>query len=174
MTITARLNPGLAGGGRSDSLNAYAERLYDRGFNLVALVEIKPSDKVVPMSADSKKDGVVRLEIDTFEVAPPGEQERVARELLRLLYTARTAEGTLDGEDQMQLSEQTLELSAGLLAAEQVASLVAILDWAVTQIREIADSDKLRLIDVRKLLGQVADKATAARLGVQGKDGPQW
>lgn len=174
MTITARLNPGLAGGGRSDSLNAYAERLYDRAFPLIAIAEIKPVDKNVPMSADSKKDGVVRLAIDAFEVAVPGEQERVARDLLRLLYVARTAEGTLDSENEMQLTEQTLERAADLVAAEQVASLVAILDWMVTQVREIADAEKLRPVDVRKLLGQVADRAAAARLGVHDASGPRW
>ena len=47
MTITARLNPGLAGGGRSDSLNQYAARLYERAFPLVAIVEIQPVDKNV-------------------------------------------------------------------------------------------------------------------------------
>lgn len=174
MTITARLNPGLAGGGRSDSLNAYAERLYDRSFPLVAIVEITPVDKVVPVSAESKKDGVVRLEIDSFEVAPPGEQERVARELLRLLHIARTAEGTLDGENEMRLAEQTLESSAGLLAAEQVASLVAILDWTLGQIADVAADEKLRPVDVRKKLGQVADRAAAAKLGAHAKDGPAW
>ena len=174
MTITAKLNPGLAGGGRSDSLNAYAERLYDRGFPLVAVVEVNPVDKVVPVSSDSKKDGVVRLQIDSFEVAAPGEQERVVRELLRLLHLSRTADGTLDADNEVRLAEQTLAQATDLLAAECVASLVAILDWTVTQIREIADSDKLRPVDVRKALGQVADRAAAARLGVHDKDGPKW
>lgn len=178
MTITAKLNPGLAGGGRSDSLNAYAERLYDRGFPLVAVVEVNPVDKVVPVSSDSKKDGVVRLQIDSFEVAAPGEQERVVRELLRLLHLSRTADGTLDADNEVQLADQTLAQTLAqatdLVAAECVASLVAILDWTVTQIREIADSDKLRPVDVRKLLGQVADRAAAARLGVHDKDGPKW
>lgn len=174
MTTTAKLNPGLAGGGRSDSLNAYATRLYERAVPVIAIVELGPVDKVVPISEKSEKDGVVRLRIDTLEVAAPGEQERVVREVMRLLYLARTAEGTLDGDNEVQLAQQTLDQAADLVAAECVASLVAILDWTVTQIRGIADSDKLRPVDVRKALGQVADRAAAARLGVHDKDGPKW
>lgn len=174
MTITAKLNPGLAGGGRSDALNKYAERLYDRAFPLIAIVEVKPVDKNVPMTSDSKKDGTVRLQIDSFEVAAPGEQERTCRDLLRLLNMYRTAEGTLDGDNDVKLLEQTLEKATDLLAAEQVASLVAILDWVLSRITEISADEKLRPVDVRKVLGQVADRAAAARLGVQGKDGPSW
>jgi hypothetical protein len=93
---------------------------------------------------------------------------------MRLLYPARTAEGTLDGDNQMQLSEQTLESAAGLLAAEQVASLTAILDWALARVGEVAENEKLRPVDVRKALGQIADRAAAARLGVHDANGPKW
>jgi hypothetical protein len=174
MTITARLNPGLAGGGRSDSLNAYAARLYERPGPMVAVVEIQPVDRVMPVSPDSAKDGVIRLRLDSFEVAAPGEQERILREVLRLLFLSRTAEGTLDADNEIEIAEATLAHATDLVAGELVASLKAILDWAVTGIREVAGNEKLRPVDVRKALGQIADRAAAARIGVHEKDGPSW
>lgn len=174
MTITAKLNPGLAGGGRSDSLNAYAARLYDRPVPVIALVELQPVDRVTPVDAASKKDSVIRLQIESLEIAAPGEQESTVRNLLRLLHLYRTAEGTLDADNEIQLTEQTLAHAEDLLAAEHVASLVAILDWALDRISEVAADEKLRPVDIRKALTQIRDRGHAARLGVHDKDGPKW
>lgn len=174
MTTKATINSGLAGGGRSDSLDVHAEGLYERPHPVVALVELVPVDRTEPVDSASKKARLVRLRIEALEVAAAGEQERILRDVLRLLFVARTADGTLDAENEVKVLEQILERVDGLVGGELVASLVAIIEWTVKQIREIADSDKLRPVDVRKALGQVADKAAAARLGVQAKDGPQW
>lgn len=174
MTPKISLNPGLAGGGRAESLNAYAARLCDRPVPMLALIEMKPVDKVVPVDPSSEKDPHLRLAISTLEVAAPGEQERLLRDVLRGMNLARTADGTLDADNDIKLGEQTLQNAPDLIAGEQVARLVVIIDWILGELAKVASDEKLRPVDVRKVLGQVADRAAAARLGVQGKDGPAW
>lgn len=174
MTVKATINPGLSGGSRSESLDAHAARIYERPTPVLALIELQPVDRITPVDSASEKDPVVRLRIDALEVAAAGEQERVLRDVMRLLYLSRTAEGTLDAENEIKLAEQTLAVADDLVAAEQVASLVAILDWALDRISEVAADEKLRPVDIRKALTQIRDRGHAARLGVQEKGGPAW
>lgn len=174
MSTKATINPGLAGGSRSDSLDAHAERIYERPTPVLILAELVPVDRITPVDSTSEKDRIVRLRIEALEVACAGEQERILRDVLRLMYLSRTADGTLDADNEIQLAQQTLDLADGLVAAEQVASLVAILDWTIDRVGDVAADEKLRPADTRKALAQIRDRAAAARLGVHDKDGPRW
>lgn len=168
MTIKATINAGLVGGDRSASLDAYAARLYERPAPVMAVVELTPVDRVVPVDGASEKDPVVRLRIESLEVAPSGSQDEVLRNVARALYVSRTANGTLTGDDEIALAEQTLTHAAGLVGGHETARLRVVLDWVLTQVEKICDNDKHRDADRRRLLREALAKASAARdAGVQ-------
>lgn len=168
MTVRAQINAGLAGGDRSASLDTHAARLYERPTPVMAVVELAPVDRIVPVSEDSKKDPVIRLRIETLEVAAAGGPEETLRELSRALWVARTADGTLNGEDEVALAEQTIEHAAGILSGHEVARLRVILDWVLDRVAGVVGNDKLRPVDVRRQVGELLAKAAAARdTGVQ-------
>jgi hypothetical protein len=168
MTIKATINAGLQGGNRSDSLDLHAARLYERATPVMAVVELLPVDRITPIDEASKKDPQVRLRIESLEVAPGGGAESTLRDLHKALYTSRTAAGTLGSDNEIQLAEQTVEHAAGVLSGHELARLRVLLDAVVDQARGILSHPKHRETDVRRLLGELLDKATAARdSGVQ-------
>lgn len=168
MTIKATINAGLQGGNRSDSLDLHAARLYERATPVMAVVELLPVDRITPIDEQSKKDPQVRLRIESLEVAPGGGAESTLREVHRALYVTRTASGTLGSEDEMQSAATTLEHAGALVAEYESARLRVLLDAVVDQARGILAHPKHRETDVRRLLGELLDKATAARdTGVQ-------
>lgn len=168
MTIRATINAGLQGGNRSDSLDLHAARLYERATPVMAVVELLPVDRITPIDEQSKKDPQVRLRIAALEVAPGGGAESTLRDVHRALFTSRTAAGTLGSEDQIALDEQTLEHAAGLISGHELARLRVLLDALIDRARGILSHPKHRPEDVRRLLGELLDKAAAARdSGVQ-------
>lgn len=168
MTIKATLNSGLAGGDRSASLDRYAARLYERPMPLMAVVELTPVDKIVPTDDASKKDPLVRMRIESLEIATPGEQDAALRKVAECLHLARTATGTLDGDGDVRLAEATIEHAAGLMSGHEVARLRVILGWLITGVEDVLRNDKLRLADVKLEAGRLLTAATAARdTGVQ-------
>lgn len=168
MTVKAHINAGLAGGDRSASLDAHAARLYERPTAVMAVVELAPVDRIVPVSEDSKKDPIIRLRIESLEVAAAGGPEETLRELSRALWVARTADGTLNGEDEVKLAEQTIEHAAGILSGNELARLRVVLDWTIELVRNVLESPNLREVDLRRLLVESLDRAAAARdTGVQ-------
>ena len=168
MTIKATINSGLSGGDRSGSLDAVAARLYERPAPVMAVVELLPVDRIMPVDGASEKDPVVRLRIEQLEVAPGGSQEDVLRDVARALYVARTANGTLGSDDEVQLAEQTIAQSAGLVRELEVERLRVILDWLCDHVEKVVDADKHRDADRRRLIREALAKAVAARdAGVQ-------
>lgn len=168
MTIKAHLNPGLAGGNRSESLDLHAARLYETPRAVMCVAELLPVDRVVPIDGASEKDPLVRLRIESLEVAAAGGPEDTLRDVARALFTARTAAGTLTSEDEVALAEQTLEHAAGILSGHEVARLRVILDWALDRVAGVLSNEKLRPVDIRNEVTKVVAKAAAARdTGVQ-------
>lgn len=168
MTIRASINSGLVGGDRSASLDLHAARLYERPTPVMGVVELIPVDRVVPIDGGSEKDPLVRLRIESLEIAPGGGGESTLREVHKALYVARTATGTLGAEDEVALAEQTLEHAAGVLSGHELARLRVVLDALIDRARGVLSAPKNREADVRRLLGELLDKATAARdTGVQ-------
>lgn len=168
MTIKATINAGLQGGNRSDSLNVHAARLYERATPVMAVVELLPVDRITPIDEQSKKDPQVRLRIEHLEVAPAGEAETALRDLHRAMFTLRTAAGTINSENEIKLSEQTIEHAAGVLSGNELARLRVLLDLVIDQARGILSHPKHRETDVRRLFSELMDKACTARdTGVQ-------
>lgn len=164
MTVTAKINPGLVGGDRTASIDLYAARLYDNpGMAVMAVVELRHVDRVDPAPGVSDKDPRVNLRIEALEVAPAGGPEDTLREVERALHVARTAGGTLGGDDDVKLAEQTMEQVAGWITGHEVARLRVILDWVLDRVGGIVEADKHRDADRRRLIREVLEKAEKAR-----------
>lgn len=163
MTVRAHLNPGLVGGNRSESLDLHAARLYETPRPVMAVVELIPVDRVVPVDGGSEKDPVIRLRIEALEVAPAGGGESTLRDVHRALYLIRTANGTLDADDDTQTAQQTLELAAGLVAEHEAARLRVVLDVLIDRANGVLSHPKHRESDVRRLLAELLVKAEKAR-----------
>lgn len=168
MTIKASINAGLKGGDRSASLDLHAGHLYESPRPVVGVVELVPVDRITPVDEKSEKDPQVRLRIESLEIAPAGGPENTVRDVARALHMTRTAQGTLTGEDEMKLAEQTLTHAAGILSGHEVARLRVILDWLIDRVGPVVGNEKLRPVDVRRQVEELLAKATAARdTGVQ-------
>lgn len=162
MTTRATINPGLAGGDRSAALDRHAGRLYDRPAPIMAVVELVPVDRVMPVDEASSKDPLIRLRIETLEVAT-GEAEHTLREVARTLYLARTATGTLDGDGDLHLGQITLDTAAGLIGAHELTRTAAILDALIGALTSLAGCDNDAAGYANEILG-LAEAATAARV----------
>ncbi len=168
MTPKATINSGLAGGGRSDSLDKYAPALYERPHSVMADVELMPVDRVTPVDADSKKDPLVRLMIRSLEVAPGGGAESTLRDVHRALYVTRTANGTLGSEDELAGAEQTLEHAGAVLAEHEAVRMRLVLDVLIDSVAGVIAHPKHRDTDVRRLVGEFLEQAKKSRdTGVQ-------
>jgi hypothetical protein len=168
MTPKATINSGLVGGDRYASLARYAARLYEQPSPVMGVVELVPVDRTTPVDPSSKKEPVVRLRIDLLEIAPAGATDEVLRQAAVALKTARTANGTLGGDQDVQLSEDTLRLIGDRVSDQESARLRIVLDWLLTTVEKVLDNDKLRPADVKLELGRAVTKAAASRdAGVQ-------
>jgi hypothetical protein len=84
------------------------------------------------------------------------------REVLRALYTHRTAYGTVTEESDVELSERTIADCAGRVNAIEAARLhVAVERWG-DYARQASRSGKLTASDLRRELTAVADALHAA------------
>lgn len=163
MTVTAKINPGLVGD-RTASIDRYAERLYENpGSSVMAVVELRHVDRVVPADGVSEKDPRVNLRIDALEVAPAGGPEDTLREVERALYVARTAGGTLGADDDIALAEQTMANAAGLISGHEVARLRVLLDWVLDRVGGVVDNERLPHADAKLEIRRVVARAAAAR-----------
>jgi hypothetical protein len=147
-----------------DAIDPLAGRLYaNRGARVLGVVELAHIERTEP-APDADKEASVKLRIVHLEVAGD-EQEEHVREALRALYLQRTARGTLDESGEVRLSERTLELTAGLLHAVDLARLrVAVGHWA-EYLRRVRSQDKLTASEIRHELDTIGDGLQAALLG---------
>lgn len=167
MTTRATINSGLAGGDRSAALDRHAPRLYERPSPIMAVVELVPVDRVMPVDEGSKKDPLIRLRIETLEVAT-GDADNVLREVARALWLSRTATGTLDGDGDLKLSAQTLETAGSLLAGHELARAAALIDALLAAMRELAEGNDTDPGAVRNEVLGLAEAAAAALLVGEG------
>lgn len=175
MSVKTKINPGLVGGDRTASLDRYAARLYENpGMAVMGVVELIHEDRVQPAEGVSEKDPVVRLRIESLEVAAPGEQGDVLREVARFLFLSRTASGTLDGDHEVQLAKQTLDQAQGLVAGEEVARLRSALTWLQEQLHGITTGTKLREADMRKAIAGLDEAATKILAGAGRSADGAW
>lgn len=149
----------------ADQLAPHVERIYESRTPFLAVVEFKPSQRVEEL--DDGKEDAVKCRAISMEIAR-GSQEGALRDVLRALWSMRTAQGTLDEDgDDLDLSEKTLEQCAGLLAGEEVARLRVLLERVLEQSEEIAGDTKLSANDVRLKLGRVLAQGRRVVAGIE-------
>ena len=112
------------------SLERYATKLYGRpGMTLVGVVELRHVERTQP-APDEDKEASVKLRITALEVANP-DQEDTLRDAQRALYLHRNAQGTLDEDGDIELSDRTLRMTGNMLHAVEAARYeVAVRGWA--------------------------------------------
>lgn len=101
-----------------DRLDAFAERLYQRGGAVMAVVELTAVEKTAPFDYDDdeQRAGKVALRITGCEVASAA-QEPHLRRVQEALYRIRTSSGTLD-EQLSGADVRRLEMAGGVLLGD--------------------------------------------------------
>lgn len=104
------------------SLERHASSLYSRpGARLVGVVELRHVERTQP-APDEDKEASVKLRITGLEIAND-EQEDTIRRAMEALYIHRSSRGTLDEDGAVELADQTLRLTEGMLHAIEAARL---------------------------------------------------
>lgn len=106
----------------STALEALSGQLFrNPGMRVVGVVELAAVERTEP-APDEDKEPSVKLAIKHLEIGI-GDQEHNLRDALRALYALRSASGTLDEHDTVELSERTMRLVAGQLSVTEAARL---------------------------------------------------
>lgn len=148
-------------GGPAFAIEPYVKPLYDQpGRRILGVVELVHVERTQP-APQSENEPSVKVRISTLELATP-EQEGALREAQRALHLQRTAQGTLTEDGEIELTESTLRLTAGLLTEIEAARLRAGLSHHATAARQIATTPKqLSASELRHEFKALADGLTA-------------
>lgn len=159
--LDSTMDPGAA-----DVLGEIARQLYDRrGRAVVGVVELTHDRRLEP-APSSAKEREVTMKVTALELARD-EQEHTLREAMRALYLHRTARGTLNEADEVELSDRTLEMAAGMLHALEAARLKAVVEhWAAIARQAGSTSKPLTTSELRHELSMIADGLNAAVHGL--------
>ena len=146
----------------SDALEPYVNPLYARpGMRIVGVIELAHVERTQP-APDTDNRASVKVKISHLEIANP-EQEGAIREAMKALYVQRTASGKLDEDSgQMELSEQTLRLTGGLLHAIEAARLKAAVQHWQAYARSVVHQPNLTISEIRHELDTIASGLKAA------------
>jgi hypothetical protein len=148
------------------AIEPHIDSCYARpGARLMAIIELTKQQRLVP-EADSDKKASVTMRITHMEIPKPGtEAEHAVRQAQQALYVQRTAQGTLDEEENLVLSKDTLEHCAGLLGAIETARLrVCLSHWARYAAR-IVSLENITISEIRHELDTIA---AGLRAGMDG------
>jgi adhesin HecA-like repeat protein len=150
------------------ALDPLAARLFNNpGMRIVGVVELAHVERTEP-APDEDKESVVKLGIKHLEIGRD-EQEDHLRRAMRALYLHRTAQGKLDEDGEVELSQRTLELTAGLLNSVETARLrVALAHWR--EYARQATVGQLTMTQLREELSTIADGLGAVLNGVDDGD----
>lgn len=131
---------GRLGAAAKAAIEPHVGHLYAKqGARILGIVELVHVERTQP-APESEKESSVRMRISSMEI-PNHEQEGAIREAQRALFVQRTAMGTLDQDTgEIQLAEQTLKNTAGLLTDIELARLKAGLRYWAGEARRIAHS----------------------------------
>lgn len=145
--------------GRSatDALEPHVLPLYGRlGARIVAVLEMEAIERN-QVADDADKDAWVKLRITQMEI-PSREQEGAIREAMRALYVQRSAFGTLEEDGTVELSEETLRHTAGLLTDIEAAKLRAgVAHWAGRARRVVGSAQDFSAAEVLAEMRQIRD-----------------
>lgn len=151
---------GKVGGQAGAALEPHARSLYDRpGVRMVAVIELAHTERTQP-APDSEKQASVKLRITGMEI-PAKEQEGVIREAMRALYLQRTANGTLDESGELELSKETIRLTAGMLTELETARLRAGLQHWYGYARRAVNTPNVTATEALHELKAIADGLNA-------------
>ncbi|MDG9703740.1 hypothetical protein [Streptomyces sp. DH37] len=138
----------------AEALEPYVPLLYARqGMRIVFIAEMAHLERTQP-APDSAKAPSVKARITHLEV-PNAEQEGAIREAMRALYLQRTAAGTFQEDGQLELSEETLRLTGGLLHAIEVARLRAGLAHWASYARRVVQGPDLTVSEMKHELDTI-------------------
>lgn len=158
MTTKIKLDSKI-GGGPSNALEPLVRQIWDKpGTRFVGVVEFAHVERTEP-APDTDGDPSVKIRMSALEVAPK-DHEGAIREVMRAMYSMRTARGTLDEEGELQLSKSTVERAAGLLTDIEVARLRAGLDIWVDYTRRVSQNGKLTQTELRHEVQNILDGLT--------------
>jgi hypothetical protein len=143
--------------GAMQALEPHVARMYAiPGVRVMAIIEMAHVERVQPApGADGKP--TVKMKVTACEVPGP-DQEGAIREAQRALYLARTARGTIDEDGTLQLTEQTLKLTPGLLMSLECARLRAgLAHWTAYAQRVAGASAQFSTTEMAHELQAIAD-----------------
>lgn len=109
------------------------------GMRIVGVCELAHVERVEPAPGEDKET-TVKLRVTQLEVAR-GEQENHIRQCMAAMYRHRTATGKLGEEMEVELSERTIELTAGVLDQVEAARLRAGVEGHADYIRRVLAGD---------------------------------
>ncbi|MEU4578986.1 hypothetical protein [Nonomuraea sp. NPDC023979] len=152
----------------ADALAPHIRGIYDRpGSSILFIGEAKHVERTQP-APDSDAEASVKVRIIQLEI-PNRDQEDAIREAARALHLQRTAQGTLDEEGQLILSQGTLKRIAGRLHEVEVSRLRAGLGHWVAYAQRVKSNGKLTATELRQEMDQLAD-GLAALLANTGEE----
>lgn len=145
----------------SDSIARHAGALYATpGKSVVGVVELRHVLRTQP-APDEEAAPSVTLRISHLEIAE-ADQEEVLRQAMQALRLARTAQGTLTEDGDVELSERTLELTGDRLLDLEAARLNAACRHWAGYARNIIGMKKLTTAEARHELENIAAGLLAA------------
>ncbi|MEO3978832.1 hypothetical protein [Streptomyces sp. CAU 1734] len=151
----------------AEALEPHVRPVYDvPGARRMAIVEFAHTERTQP-APGSEKEPAVKCRITHLEI-PNADQEGAIREAQRALFVQRTAAGTLDDEGEMELSEQTLRLTGGLLHAIEAARLKASVQHWHSYVSRLVHRPELTLTELRHELDQIAGGLKTALVPERG------
>jgi hypothetical protein len=156
------------GSGAEASLEPYAASLYARnGARFAAVAELHVIERVEP-APDSEGRASVKLAVSALEIANV-DQEPAVREALAALYMIRTADGTLTGEHDVELSERTLAQTGGEVTAVEASRLrLVVRHWATYAGKALDDAETVSAL--REELKTIREGLRAAEYGTVAFD----
>jgi lipoate-protein ligase A len=132
----------------AEALGRHAAALYATpGKRIVGVVELVHVLRTQP-APDEDKEPSVELRIQQLEIGE-ADQEDVLRQAIRALNIARTAQGTLTEEGDIELSDRTLEMTADRLSDLEASRLVVACHHWADYARRILSVKKLTTSEAR-------------------------
>jgi hypothetical protein len=153
------------------ALAPHVARIYGRtGLRVMAVVELAHTERTEP-APDAEKEPSVTVRITQLEVPSP-DQEGAIREVQRALYLERTATGTLDEANELELSKQTLKDAGGIVSHIAIARLSAGIHHWRGYIRRVNANEALTVGELRHELDAIAEglDSVLGRLAADGEE----
>ncbi|WP_406168979.1 hypothetical protein [Streptomyces sp. NBC_00996] len=143
-----------------EALEPHVRPMYDQpGSRRMAIIEFAAIERTEPAPNTEGKPSV-KVRIVGLEL-PNKEQEGAIRDAQRFLFLQRTARGTFDDDGQLELSDNTLRLTGGMLAYLETARLRAGLAHWREYAQRLVHGPDLTVTEVRHEMQALSEGLTA-------------